>query len=206
MTHLDPTHAIRNETSSPAPGEDQLTPAEQGTTPSTPEPVVTATAAPDDPEQEPGKAVSPEKLAANRANAKLSTGPKTEQGKEKSKFNAVKHGLTARYFSSLVKQGTAAWEEFIELRTRLYDHYEPVGFIEQLLVEKLAVEWLRYGHLLGCEQQPEVLRSGYYPQITEKLTRYQSAINRQFFQCLNELERLQSKRKAEEEKASESSD
>ncbi len=34
------------------------------------------------------------RIAANRANALKSTGPKTEAGKEKSRANALKHGLT----------------------------------------------------------------------------------------------------------------
>ena len=36
---------------------------------------------------------SDKQLAANRANAKLSTGPTTEAGKKRSRRNALKHGL-----------------------------------------------------------------------------------------------------------------
>lgn len=38
-------------------------------------------------------ALSLQKLSANRRNAQLSTGPKTEAGKAKSALNAVKHGI-----------------------------------------------------------------------------------------------------------------
>jgi hypothetical protein len=39
---------------------------------------------------------SPARLAANRANAQLSTGPKTDQGKAAVRLNAVKTGLTGQ--------------------------------------------------------------------------------------------------------------
>src|SRR5947199_141090 len=34
------------------------------------------------------------RILANQANAKLSTGPRTAEGKERSRANALKHGLT----------------------------------------------------------------------------------------------------------------
>src|SRR3954471_20417487 len=43
----------------------------------------------------PRRPLSEKKLAANRANAKKSTGPRTAAGKSRSRFNAVRHGLTA---------------------------------------------------------------------------------------------------------------
>jgi hypothetical protein len=39
---------------------------------------------------------SERKRKANRRNAKHSTGPKTERGKNTSRLNSIKHGLTAR--------------------------------------------------------------------------------------------------------------
>ena len=40
--------------------------------------------------------LSPEQLAANRANAQKSTGPRTPEGKSKSRLNAFRHGITAQ--------------------------------------------------------------------------------------------------------------
>ena len=40
--------------------------------------------------------LSLQKISANRRNAQLSTGPKTEAGKAKSALNAVKHGICTK--------------------------------------------------------------------------------------------------------------
>ena len=40
-------------------------------------------------------AISEAKLEANRRNSQKSCGPKTEAGKQRSKLNAVKHGMRA---------------------------------------------------------------------------------------------------------------
>ena len=45
---------------------------------------------------------SPKQIEANRRNAQRSTGPRTPQGKSRSRLNAVTHGLTAR---TLILQG-----------------------------------------------------------------------------------------------------
>jgi len=42
------------------------------------------------------------RLDANRRNALLSTGPKSDEGKARSSMNALKHGLTAREVEVLV--------------------------------------------------------------------------------------------------------
>jgi hypothetical protein len=39
---------------------------------------------------------SPARLLANQTNARLSTGPKTVEGKARSRGNALKHGLTGQ--------------------------------------------------------------------------------------------------------------
>jgi len=150
------------------------------------------------------RSVSGKKLAANRANAQRSSGPKTSEGKEKSKLNAVKHGLTARYFPALIQAGSAESEEFETVRTELYDFYQPADAIEELLVEKLAVEYLRYPRLVEREQVLCAHNRPYFLDIVNKLARYQTAINHQLFEAMRELERLQTQRKGKQAEKRES--
>lgn len=179
--------------------EAQPTTAGQGAIPPPEEPPVAAASLADEPAEHQGaRGISAQKLAANRANAQLSTGPKTPAGKEKSKFNALKHGLTARYFPAVIREGTPESEEYEAVRTDLFDHYQPQGPMEALLVAKISVEYTRYCRLVEREQGFYDLYRGFHPETLNKVARYQSAINRQLIEAIKELERVQAKRKAEE--------
>ena len=144
------------------------------------------------------KRISERKLAANRANAKLSTGPKTPEGKSTSKLNATKHGLTSRYFPGLIQAGTQEWQESEAIRKSLFDHYQPIGPIEELLLEKITIEYVRYRRLVEREKLLCDHNRGYFLEIVDKLTRYDVAINRQLYEAMRELERVQTNRKAKE--------
>ena len=81
---------------------------------------------------------SPARLAANRANAQRSTGPRTVEGKARSSMNAVKHGLRSR--QPLLADEDPA--EFHELRDRLVEALAPDGVHEELLVDDaVALVW-----------------------------------------------------------------
>jgi hypothetical protein len=77
---------------------------------------------------------SEKQVEANRANARKSTGPKTAEGRARSRANAWKHGLTA---STLIIVGEEP-DEFDELRAALIDSYDPQSPWERELVERLA--------------------------------------------------------------------
>jgi hypothetical protein len=77
-------------------------------------------------------------IHANRANAELSTGPKTPEGKAKSSLNAVKTGLTGRTVL-LPAEDAAAYQRHIQ---RFFDEYEPSTDAEEALVQSVAdTEW-----------------------------------------------------------------
>ena len=75
---------------------------------------------------------------ANRANARKSTGPITENGKVAASQNAVRHGLYARDIiidSPHYKEDPAEYER---LRQSLFDEFKPVGLFQECLVRKMA--------------------------------------------------------------------
>ena len=73
------------------------------------------------------------RLAANRQNARKSTGPKTAQGKVRSSANALRHGLTARHF---VAKGESA-AEYRRLRKGVLAQFPPRNEIERNQIEHL---------------------------------------------------------------------
>ena len=73
-------------------------------------------------------------LEANRANAKRSTGPRSQGGKARSALNSTKHGLT----SSEIVIGAEDPQEFDELRQGLVEDFCPQTTIERELVNRLA--------------------------------------------------------------------
>jgi hypothetical protein len=77
---------------------------------------------------------SEKQVGANRANAKNSTGPRSEPGKARSRHNSRKHGLTAK---TLIIVGEDA-DDFDQLRAELMDEHEPQSALECELVERLA--------------------------------------------------------------------
>jgi len=82
---------------------------------------------------------SVKQLAANRANAKRSTGPKSKRGKKRSRANAMTHGLTAK---QIIVQGETT-EQFEELREGLIADFAPGTTIEFELIDHLAALLLR---------------------------------------------------------------
>lgn len=77
---------------------------------------------------------SDKQLQANRANARRSAGPRTKAGKDRSRLNSRKHGLTAKM---LITIGEDA-DDFEELRAELLEQYDPQSAIESELVERVA--------------------------------------------------------------------
>jgi hypothetical protein len=86
--------------------------------------------------------VSEKQLEANRQNA-LKGGVKTPEGKEIVKYNALKHGLLAKEVVITVGEGAENSEEFNALIEDLNTQFKPVGVLEEMLVEKIAITYWR---------------------------------------------------------------
>ena len=79
-------------------------------------------------------------IAANRANAQKSTGPKSEAGKARSAMNALKHGLCAEKLL-IDEEEREAWEE---LRADYLARLRPEGPAKTRLAAQIAqVAWRR---------------------------------------------------------------
>ncbi|HXQ27326.1 MAG TPA: hypothetical protein VN822_13030 [Candidatus Acidoferrales bacterium] len=147
-------------------------------------------------EQERRPPISARKLAANRRNAKRSTGPKTPQGKENSSRNSYKLGIFARQIFRRTEEGLKEWEGYKDTVARIYDHYRPQNVMEELLVDKVVTESVRFARLLWLEHQEFSRKDALWGQTSDKLLRGQTAINRQLTKAIEQLKDLQAERKA----------
>src|SRR3954452_5409629 len=165
---------------------------------------------------------SERRLAANRANAQLSTGPTTPEGKTKSSLNAVKTGLTGRTVL-LPSEDAAAYQEHV---TRFQEELQPVGERETTLVQNLADTQWRLDRIPGLEFGLFALgRKRYADQFEEEtdeqvraalldahilmteakhfknLHLQESRLRRQYQQDAKELRELQAQHQQEQEEA-----
>src|SRR5512137_2235557 len=81
-------------------------------------------------------AISEKQLAANRANAAKSTGPRTPGGKARSAQNARKHGFAASTFAVVRLEDL---DEIAHLRADLMAVYQPVNSQELFAIERIAL-------------------------------------------------------------------
>jgi hypothetical protein len=82
---------------------------------------------------------SDKKIAANRENAKMSTGPRTRSGKARVSLNAVKHGI---YAAPELLPGESK-SELRELTSSIVDTFNPQGPIQWLYVSEIVGDMVR---------------------------------------------------------------
>jgi hypothetical protein len=74
-------------------------------------------------------------LEANQRNAAKSTGPRTDEGKQASRLNAIKHGLLADTVFVPSLDDRDEWERF---RADLLESLQPGSALEDLLAERMV--------------------------------------------------------------------
>ncbi len=177
-------------------------------------------------------------IAANRRNAKRSTGPRSAVGKARSRRNALTHGLTAQH---LVLPDEDP-EEFDALREAIFASLAPEDALQDQLVERAAslawrlrrvpvfevalFAWMKHVQAKMCDgfegrlelrarklrldpaeetighnsATPNALEVGrtfealLNTDLTSKLSRYETSLQRQFQLTLKELRELQANR------------
>jgi len=96
-------------------------------------------------------ATSSAKVTANRKNALKSTGPTTPQGKRRVAQNALRHGFFSQCLLVKHPDGKEDEGEYAAFYAALRKHYEPMDWLEELWVEKIAVWSWRLRRLIRCE-------------------------------------------------------
>jgi hypothetical protein len=136
---------------------------------------------------------SPAQIAANQANAMLSTGPTTPEGKSASSQNNVKYGLTCRTFR--VRSGESQ-EDFATYANALITYYQPANIVEDTLVRKMAQHHLCSQRAILAQECCFVQEQGAalctVPEQQRELAlylRYQGEHDRAFHKCRQEMDK-----------------
>ena len=134
-------------------------------------------------------------ILANRLNALRSRGPKTQAGREASRRNALKHGLTAR---SLIIDGEDP-KQLEALRGELIETYAPQGVIEEHLVDMMAglvwrlrrvpsLEAAAFAWMQRCHRDHGLLASGPdgHPRVKSSAQHRKQSLGRAVFHLVRD--------------------
>ena len=152
--------------------------------------------------------ISPKQHQANKQNAKKG-GVKTEEGKQVSRLNAIKHGL----LSKEVLLESESEEELVAFGKRVRSTLVPEGEIEHILVDRVVANGWRLKRMMQVEREMlegDIRNTFLNPTVGgavsfdlansdtySKFARYESGIERGFYKALHELQRVQSVRRGE---------
>ncbi len=103
-------------------------------------------------------------IAANRANAQKSTGPRTPEGRAKVRCNAVRHGLTGQILTLTESDRPL----FDQLLNDLLADFNPFNAIERQLVTGIAWDTWRLNRLRAIESNTFALAHGEETRTSRK--------------------------------------
>jgi len=137
---------------------------------------------------------SQSQIDANRRNAQLSTGPRTEEGKAAVSLNAFKHGYRAQVYRSSDLDPS----RFDALYAALREQYDPRTVTEELYVERIAITQNKLALMEGVEEEHE--RQGELEKLPP-VREHQRRLEASFDRAVTMLHKVQKERKAGEARA-----
>ena len=129
---------------------------------------------------------STKQINANRKNALLSKGPKTDLGKLNSSKNSLKHGLTAKQL--VIGENL---KEFEQYRDQMIEALKPVGILEEQVVFKIidvGFRLRRIGKIEAGIYNQEILHheaDEYKNKIAEKIVFKEEELVQSSDRCIN---------------------
>jgi hypothetical protein len=136
--------------------------------------------------------------AANKANAQLSTGAKTEEGRAASCENNIKHRLNM-VGGSFLHPASDDLEAFKKVLFDLRSEHQPSTVTENIFVEYMAQHfWLRRRALQLQETCFDSTGEIYKEKLFALYLRYQTTHERAFQKCLSDLLKLRAEKRKQE--------
>ena len=161
---------------------------------------------------------SQSQIDANRIKAQKSSGPKTPEGKAKSRRNALQHGLTAKT-CMLADEDP---DDLLDLTDELREKFNPQDTDEDFLIERMAKARIRYNRIMPieasifnlrlvvdkappplmeaqgetCQRAWAYMRDANGGNALSKLSRYETTLLREYDRSRAELEKMQKIRAA----------
>lgn len=144
---------------------------------------------------------SPAQIAANRRNARRSTGPRSAEGKAVSSRNATRHAVLSENVAASGEDAAI----FENLRSGLVAEFDPQTAMETLFVERIAVLFWRERQLVNSEasmlsEASQGITRGPYIAPTLRLVdqllvgRYQTMLTNQIASTIHQLHSVQRSR------------
>jgi len=152
---------------------------------------------------------SPAQIAANRANASKSTGPRSSMGKAVAASNALRHGLSAKR----LVVGDERWQDFMQFHDEMRAALAPADAVEEQLVERIVLCAWRLRRVGPAEAGATTVQARHIDTWDkaaraavgfthaaarlDAITRYEAALERTFQRASLMLERRQARRAGE---------
>ena len=146
-------------------------------------------------------------IDANRINAKKSTGPRTPEGKARSRANALRHGLCG----TAILMDCEQEDEFNEMVDDLLEEWQPATTTEKMVFYKMVEQyWLSRRATIQLSESTDYLTGKDGDEEDARnvslMLRYSQTAMRGFFKAMNELIKLQKNRKQIQQNQSDESE